>query len=71
MDKPSIHYMIVTFSRRDLPHLGITDEDIALLTEGDMEEIAKKLQAFYGNNFQQTLRIFVQPVLDRRLMEGK
>lgn len=65
--------LVDTFStRKDLYAIGLTDIDIALLKEADMEEIAKKMQVSYQENlYVQDLARITFTLIERKNREAQ
>jgi hypothetical protein len=64
-------FPIASLSREDLKYAGVTEADIALLTDEDMVSLAGRLEDLYRDNqFAIDLETAVQLLLDVKKLEA-
>ena len=63
-------YFVTSICKEDLLNAGFTENEINILNEGDMEEIARKLENDYlEQTFWQSLEIIARHVYQRKINE--
>jgi hypothetical protein len=65
-DPQSKPFAVLSFSRQTLTSLGFTYDQVASLTDAEMDTLAERLQAQYLTVFYEKVRFFVSVYLAER-----